>query len=83
MGEPGIVVLMWDGGGFRVCGGMLVKLEKTREERKDMIADRNPDLGFTAYDSIHRDQNQYPKQIASFFHQKLSIIFQRSLHGYI
>jgi len=32
-----------------------------------MTADRNSDLDFTAYDSIHRDQNQYPKQIASFF----------------
>jgi len=40
---------------------------RKREEKKDIIADRNRDLGFTAYDSIHRDQNQYPKQIASFF----------------
>jgi len=41
-----------------------------------MIADRNLDLGFTAYDSIHGDQNQYPKQIASFFYQNHSIIFK-------
>jgi len=47
--------------------GILYNWGRTREKRKDMIADRNPDLGFTAYDSIHGDQNQYPKQIASFF----------------
>ena len=46
--------LTWDGGGFRICGGDFVELvEKIREEKKYMIADRNPDLGFTAYDSIH------------------------------
>ena len=49
---------MWDGGGFRVCAGNFVKLGKNmREREKDMIVDQNPDLGFTAHDSIHRDQN--------------------------
>ena len=58
---------MWDGGEFRVCGGDFVELGKNKRGKEDMIADRNKDLGFTAYDSIYRDQNQYPKQIASFF----------------
>jgi len=48
-----------------------------------MTTDRNSGLGFTAYDSIHGDQNHYPKQIASFFIKNHSIIFQKSLHGYI
>ena len=43
---------MWDVRGFRVYGGIMVELRKTRG-KKDMIADRNPDLGFTAYNSIH------------------------------
>jgi len=51
---------MWDGGGFRVCGGILMKFgEKQWIWEWDMIADRNSDLGFTTYDSIHRDLNQY------------------------
>ena len=33
--------------------GILWNWERTREEIKDLIADRNPDLGFTAYNSIH------------------------------
>ena len=58
---------MWNRGGFKICGGDFVELGKTKREKKDMITDRNPNLGFTVYDLIHRNQNQYPKQIASFF----------------
>jgi len=35
--------VMWDKWDFRVCGEILVELRK-----KDMITDRNPNLGFTA-----------------------------------
>ena len=73
--------MMWDRGRFRVCGGDFVELRKKQAEKKDMIADRNPDLDFIAYDSW--DQNQYPEQIASFFHQNHSISYNFSLHGYI
>jgi len=47
---------------YKWCGregdlGFMVEIlwnwGRTRKERKDLIADRNPDLGFTAYDSIH------------------------------
>ena len=48
-----------------------------------MIADRNLDLGFIAYDLIHGDQNQYTKQISSFFYQNHFFNFQRLLYGYI
>jgi len=62
---------MWDGGLNRVCGGDFSEIwERTREEKKDMIVDHNLNLGFTAYDSVNGDQNQYPKQIASFFLSK-------------
>ena len=47
--------LMWDGGKFRVVVGIWWNWGRTKEEMKDMIADRNSDLGFTAYDSIHGD----------------------------
>jgi len=40
-----------------------------------MIANHNPDVGFTAYDSIHKDQNQYQKQIASLFIIKIILSF--------
>jgi len=40
--------------GIGVCIGDLVELGMNKEEKKDMILDRNPDLGFTSYDSIHR-----------------------------
>ena len=43
---------MWDGGGIKVCGGDFVKLGENKK-RKDMIANRNSNLGFTVYDSIH------------------------------
>jgi len=33
--------------------GILWNWRRTREEKKDMIADSNPDLRFTTYDSIH------------------------------
>ena len=47
--------------------GILWNWERTREERKDMIADRNPDLGFTAYDSIHGIKiNTKSKQLYKF-----------------
>jgi len=35
-----VVGILWNWGG-------------TREEMKDIIANRNPDLGFTDYDSSH------------------------------
>ena len=38
---------------FRVLWLYFVELGKTKQEKKDMIADHNPDLGFAAYDSIH------------------------------
>ena len=63
--------------------GILWNWGRIREKKKDMITDHNSDLGFTAYDSIQRDQNQYPKQIASFFLSKSFNNFQRLLHGYI
>ena len=45
---------------IRVCGGVLVELGKKKELGKEMITDRNPDLGFTAsFDSIHETK---PKQ---------------------
>jgi len=34
--------------------GILWNWGRTREKRKDMITNRHPDFGFTAYDSIHR-----------------------------
>ena len=42
---------MWGGGDFKVCGGIVVELRKNTG--LDMIMDHNPDLDFTAYDSIH------------------------------
>jgi len=32
---------------------ILLNWGRIREEKEDMIADRNLDFGFTAYDSIH------------------------------
>jgi len=61
--------------------GILWNWGRTRE--KNMIADHNSDIGFTAYDSIHGIKINTQKQIASFFHENHSIIFQRSLRGYI
>ena len=75
--------LTWDEEVFRVCGENVVELGKDKRGKETYDRDRNPDLTFTVYDSIHGDQNQYPKQIASFFYQNHSIIFQKSLHGYI
>jgi len=40
-------------GDLEFCGGILWNWGRTREERKDMIMNRNPDLNFTAYDSIY------------------------------
>ena len=42
--------LMWAGRGFRVCSGDFGEIG---EEQGDMITDRNSNLGFTAFDSIH------------------------------
>jgi len=44
---------MWDGRGFRVCGGDLGKNKNLGKNKGDMITDRKSDLGFTAVDSIH------------------------------
>jgi len=38
---------MWDGGDLGFFVGIWWNWGRTREERKDMITDRNPDLGFT------------------------------------
>jgi len=45
--------MMWDGGGFRVCGGDFVELGKNKRRKERYNRRANPDLGFTAYDSIH------------------------------
>jgi len=56
--------------------GNLWNWRRTREEKKDMITDRNPNLSFTAYDSIHGDQNQYPKQIVLFFTKIIQLSYK-------
>jgi len=63
-GDLGFVVrILWNWG-------------KTREERKDMTADRNPDPSFTAYDSIHEIKINTQSKWLHFFYQNHSIIFK-------
>ena len=50
------MLVMWDGGNLEFVVGILVKLgeNKDLEKEKDMITNRNSNLGFTTwFDSIH------------------------------
>ena len=61
--------------------GDFVELEKDRRG-KEMIADRNLDLGFTAYDSIHEIRTNTKANSFQIFIKSFNNS-QRSLHDYI
>jgi len=44
--------MIWDGGGFRVCSRDFVKLGKNKRRKERYDRGSQPDLGFTACDSI-------------------------------
>ena len=77
-----IPIWRWTEGDLGFVVGMLWNWGWTREERKDMIADCNPDLGFTAYNSINGIKIN-TKANSFIFYQNHLIIFQRLLHSYI
>jgi len=45
--------VLWDGGGLGFVMEIWWNWGRTREKKKDMIPDCNPDLDFITYDSIH------------------------------